>query len=120
MAHGDTDEASREVLERRADLVRATASALGLQSVAVELPHVRIQGQRASYRIHMATAAIHVEPGAYLCIVPAAKLHKATYLPFEQGGDAVGTELISKVLLLANDQQITDPTILAQLPLPSR
>ena len=117
VAHqSDEHGSSSEVLHRRADLVRATVAALGLPTVAVEEPHVRVQGSRASYRIHLATAAIHIESGAYLCIVPSAKQRKSTYLPFEDGGDPISSELVSKVLLLANDQTIDDPTILAQIP----
>jgi hypothetical protein len=51
--------------------------------------------------------------------VPNQKTRKATYLPFEDGGDPISSELVSKVLLLANDKAITDPTILAQIT-PSR
>ena len=66
--------------------------------------------------MHLATAAIHVESGLHLCIVPAVKARKAMYLPFEDDGEPVSSELISKMLLLANDAAISDPTILAQLP----
>jgi|GEM_PF-3480881 len=107
---------SKEVLQRRGDLVRATVAALGLKHVTVDEPHVFVQGSRASYRVHLATAAIYIEGGSYLCIVPAAKQRKTTYLPFEDGGDSISSELISKVLLLANDATIKDTTILAQIP----
>ncbi len=117
VAHqSDEHGSSREVLSHRGDLVRATIAALGLKNVEVDEPHIRVQGSRACYRIHLATAAIHVESGSYLCIVPTPKARKATYLPFEDGGDPVSSELVSKVLLLANDRSITDPTILAQIP----
>jgi hypothetical protein len=117
VAHQSEEQgSSREVLCRRGDLVRATVAALGLQNVEVDEPHVRVQGSRAAYRIHLATAAIHIESGAYLCIVPSTKARKATYLPFEEGGDPISSELVSKVLLLANDKAITDATILAQIP----
>ena len=106
---------SKEVLCRRGDLVRATVAALGLAQVEVEEPYVRVQGSRANYRVHLATAAIHIESGSYLCIVPGAKERKATYLPFEEGGDPISSELVSKTLLLANDMAITDATILAQI-----
>ncbi|MDQ5851503.1 MAG: DUF4132 domain-containing protein, partial [Chloroflexota bacterium] len=121
VAHqSDEHGSSREVLHRRGDLVRATAAALGLAQVEVEEPYVRVHGNLASYRIHLATAAIHIESGAYLCIVPDPKTRKATYLPFEDGGDPVSSELVSKTLMLANDMAITDPTILAQITPPRR
>src|SRR4029079_16433330 len=106
---------SNEVLQRRGDLVRATAAALGLADVRVEEPMVFGRGARAGYRIHLATAAIYLESGQYLCIVPSPKERKATYLPFEDGGEPISSEIVSKVLLLAHDTQITDATILAQI-----
>jgi hypothetical protein len=69
----------------------------------------------ASYRIHLATGAIYLESGQYLCIVSNPKERKAIYLPFEDGGEPVTSEIISKVLLLAHDTGITDTTILAQI-----
>ena len=107
---------SKEVLQQRGDLVRATAAALGLAQVRVEEPLVHVRGSLTSYRIHLATGAIYLESGQYLCIVPNARERKAIYLPFEDGGEPISSELISKVLLLANDTQIADPTILAQIP----
>ncbi len=102
VAHGSAEAgSSREVLQRRGDLVRATVSALGLATVEVDEPHVRVRGTRASYRIHLATAAIHVESGSYLCIVPAPRARKATYLPFEESGEPISTELIGKVTNLS-------------------
>jgi hypothetical protein len=52
----------------------------------------------------------------YLCIVPdqtARKNKEQIYLPFE--GDTLLSIIISKAMLLANDNEITDPTILIQL-----
>jgi hypothetical protein len=107
--------ASKEVLQRRGELVRAMAVALGLAQVRVEEPLVFVRGARAGYRVHLATAAIYLDSGQYLCIVPSPKERKATYLPFEDGGEPISSEIVSKVLLLAHDTQITDATILAQI-----
>lgn len=107
---------SQEVVRQRADLVRATVSALGFEQVRVEEPFVYVRGARSGYRIHLATAAIYLDSGQYLCIVPSPKQRQAIYLPFEDGGEPISSEIISKVLLLANDTAITDTTILAQIP----
>jgi len=116
IAHqSDEHGTSQEVLRQRADLVRATAAALGLAQVHVDEPHVSIRGRLARYRIHLATGAIYLESGQYLCIVSNPKEGKAIYLPFEDGGEPISSEIISKVLLLANDTAITDGTILAQI-----
>jgi Domain of unknown function (DUF4132) len=77
--------------------------------------HVRVRGNRATYKVHLGSANILIEPDdRYLCIVPASNGRtKRIMLPFE--GDEVLTIVLSKVLMLAADDKITDPTILAQL-----
>jgi hypothetical protein len=116
IAHqSDEHGTSQEVLRQRGELVRATAAALGLTQVSVDEPHVFVHGRRAEYRIHLATGAIYLGSGQYLCIVSSSKERKAIYLPFEDGGEPISSEIISKVLLLANDMGIADTTILAQI-----
>jgi hypothetical protein len=58
---------------------------------------------------------ILVEPDdRYLCIVPASSARAKRVLPpFE--GDGLLSLILSKALLLAADDKITDPTILHQL-----
>jgi len=116
IAHqSDEQGTSQEVLRQRGDLVRATAAAMGLAQVHVEEPHVFVRGRLAGYRIHLATGAIYLESGQYLCIVTSPKQRKAIYLPFEDGGEPISSEIVSKVLLLANDTTIADGSILAQI-----
>jgi hypothetical protein len=53
-----------------------------------------------------------------LCIVPASfggAMHRQLFLPFADE-DRMTSVILSKVLLLNEDERITDPTILAQLP----
>jgi len=62
-------------------------------------------------------AAIHIEPGQYLCVVPDrwGKPHPKLFLPFADEHDLKTSEVISKVLLLANDDRIKDASILSQI-----
>jgi hypothetical protein len=77
--------------------------------------YVRVRGNRATYKVHLGSANILIEPDdRYLCIVPASKGRTMRImLPFE--GDEVLTVVLSKVLMLAADSKITDPTILSQI-----
>ncbi|HEY6791260.1 MAG TPA: hypothetical protein VI365_28520, partial [Trebonia sp.] len=53
-----------------------------------------------------------------LCVVPASfggTTHRQLFLPFADE-DRMTSVILSKVLLLNEDEHITDPTILAQLP----
>jgi hypothetical protein len=93
----------------------ATAAAVGLAQMHGDEPHVFVRGRMAGYRIHLATEVIYLESGQYHCIVSSPKRRKAIYLRFEDGGEPISGELVSKVLLLANDTAITDGSILAQI-----
>jgi hypothetical protein len=74
-----------------------------------------VRGQLSTYRIHLGSANILMEPGdTYLCIVPSRSAKRdQVFLPFE---DDRLTLILSKAFLLADDARITDPSIVAQLP----
>ena len=72
-----------------------------------------VRGDRATYKIHLGSGNVMMEPGSrYLCIVPArGPFH--LFLPFE--GDETLTLILSKMFLLADDTRIKDPAIVSQL-----
>ncbi|UOQ74644.1 DUF7737 domain-containing protein [Hymenobacter cellulosilyticus] len=77
-----------------------------------------VRGKRRTYKIHLGSGNILMEPNdQYLCIVPdrSAKTPGAAdvFLPFE--GDAVLSIILSKALLLMDDDKITDETINRQI-----
>ena len=77
-----------------------------------------VKGTRRVYKIHLGSGNILMEPNdQYLCIVPdlSAKILNTSnvFLPFED--DAVLSIILSKALLLMEDDKITDKTILRQL-----
>ena len=90
---------------------------LGLSGVTTEGHFAYVQGKLSRYRVHLGSAAIHIEPGHYLCIVPGrwGQRHNRIFLPFADQGDSKIAEVISKVLLLANDDKIKDESILRQI-----
>jgi hypothetical protein len=102
----------------RGQLLRALIPILGLQrTVQVDGHFLMVKGKRASYRIHLGTGNIHVEPsGRYLCIVPTGRSRAPTYLPYEDT-DGKTEEIIAKILLLVNDDKVTDPAIRKQIDL---
>jgi hypothetical protein len=76
--------------------------------------YLRVRGNLHNYRIHLGSANILIEPhDRYLCIVPMRRpsLGKL-FLPFEDERLAV---ILSKAMLLAADDKITDPSITHQL-----
>ncbi|MBF9219818.1 DUF4132 domain-containing protein [Hymenobacter ruricola] len=77
-----------------------------------------VKGHRHTYKIHLGSGNILMEPNdQYLCIVPDRSGKTLgtgdVFLPFE--GDAVLSIILSKALLLMDDDKITDSTILRQL-----
>ncbi|MCB1608226.1 MAG: DUF4132 domain-containing protein [Xanthomonadales bacterium] len=105
---------SAESMQRRAELVTALMRNIGLDRVRCEGHFAHIQGHLANYRVHLGSATIHIEPGNYLCVVPARDEDEKVYLPFADV-DRKMSEVISKIFLLLDDQSITDKSILAQI-----
>ncbi|WP_447800643.1 DUF4132 domain-containing protein [Pseudomonas kilonensis] len=115
VAHtADDYSTSQETVQRRAELVGELIQGLGLRNVKCEGHFLHITGQRANYRIHLGSAAIHIEPGNYLCIVPAGSSSTEFYLPFADT-DRKMAEVLSKMFLLLDDMNITDSLILEQI-----
>jgi hypothetical protein len=77
-----------------------------------------IRGDRTTYRIHLGSANVLMEPGSrYLCIVHGAATKESPHhlpLPFE--GDHTLSLILSKAFLLADDRKIKDQSILRQFP----
>ncbi|MGW6706082.1 DUF4132 domain-containing protein [Streptomyces sp. NPDC054956] len=106
---GQSAETRRTLLER---LVPRLAIA---GRCTVEGRFLRVEGELRTYRIHLGSGNILMEPNdQYLCIVPSASGGPETgYLPFE--GDRTLAVILSKAMLLADDTAITDPTITSQI-----
>lgn len=82
----------------------------------VEGRFLRVQGDLRSYKIHLGSGNILMEPNdQYLCIVPdrAGRKGDSVFLPFE--GDSLLSVILSKAFLLAEDTKIIDPTIKVQI-----
>jgi hypothetical protein len=77
--------------------------------------YLTVRGHFRTYRIHLGSGNIFMDGNRYLCIVPKAAVHDVgnAFLPFE--GDTMLSIILSKAMILAHDDRITDPTILSQL-----
>ena len=112
---GVDPEASASTVEMRASLLRETVKLLALTNVKIAEPHVHICGKRAEYSVHLGSATTHKLPGGALFIVPVHSQHRGRiFLPFADD-DPKTAEVMSKVLLLARDEEIRDPSILEQI-----
>jgi hypothetical protein len=78
---------------------------------------LRVTGVRGAYKIHLGSGNVLIEPNdRYLCIVPGrpAGGQRAVALPFDD--DRVLSVILSKAIMLAADDRISDPAIVRQLP----
>lgn len=114
-ASGVDPEASESSVEMRSRIVDETAQLLDLRNVEVGGHHVRIKGSLGAYSVHLGSGIVHLIPGNTLFIIPVGAQHRGRiFLPFVDE-DPRTAEIVSKVVLLAQDQQIKDPTIIRQL-----
>lgn len=76
---------------------------------------LKVRGDLRTYRIHLGSGNIQMEPNAeYLCIVPKGRSQASKlFLPLDD--DPVLTVILSKALLLADDSSIDDVSILDQI-----
>jgi hypothetical protein len=112
---GVDPEASASTIEMRAALVRETARLLKLGNIQIETNRVLIAGALNRYSVHLGSGSVHQQPGGQLCIVPVHSQHRGRiFVPFADD-DPRTAEVVSKVVLLAQDDAIKDPTILTQI-----
>jgi hypothetical protein len=112
---GVDPEASASTVEMRGSLLRETCRLLQLENLRIKDSHVLITGKLGDYSVHLRSGTVHRMPGGALCLVPVHSQHRGRlFLPFADD-DPRTAEVISKVLLLARDAEIQDPTILEQL-----
>jgi len=84
---------------------------------SIERNFLKIKGKIRTYKIHIGSTNILMEPNdQYLCIVASRSKDKNIsniFLPFE--GDQGISLILSKAFLLADDDKITDTTIISQI-----
>lgn len=90
------------------------------KNARIEGNFVVVKGKFRTYKINIGSGNILMEPNdQYLCIVPApseaAKVSGKVWLPFD--GDSLLTLVLSKAFLLADDDKITDRSIMSQIRL---
>ncbi|MET7963212.1 DUF4132 domain-containing protein [Micromonospora zamorensis] len=82
--------------------------------VSLSERYLHVRGTIRAYRIHLGSGNILMEPDdAYLCIVAARDRTGRLHLPFDD--DPMLSTILSKAIMLAADDTITDATVLAQL-----
>lgn len=99
---------------RRDALARLLPRTSIADRVSLSERYLHVRGTIRTYRIHLGSGNILMEPDdAYLCIVAARDRNGRLHLPFDD--DPMLSMILSKAIMLAADDTITDATVLGQL-----
>ncbi|MCM1044090.1 MAG: DUF4132 domain-containing protein [Candidatus Gastranaerophilales bacterium] len=114
-AGGVDPETSHSTIEMRRAIVEFNLPLFQLKNVVLKDSHALIHGTRGNYNVHLGSGVVHQEGGAMLNILPVHSQKRGKlFLPFVDE-DPKTAEILSKIVLLAEDQKIKDPFILDQI-----
>ena len=114
-AGGVDPQTSHSTIEMRAALVEFTLPLFKLSNVTIEKSHAHIEGKYGSYTVHLGSGVVHKMGGTMINILPVHSQHRGKlFLPFADE-DPKTAEIITKILFLAQDSKIKDPSILKQI-----
>ena len=112
---GVDPETSHSTIEMRRAIIEFNLPLFGLDNVTLKSSHALIKGSRGNYSVHLGSGVVHREGGAALNILPVHSQSRGKlFLPFVDE-DPKMAEIMSKIVLLAEDTKIKDPSILRQL-----
>ena len=108
---GESAQIRREALERLVPRLRIADRCTLTDRFLV------VRGNLRTYKVHLGSGNILMEPNdEYLCIVPrrGSSKEQQVHLPFEEDGGMLSV-VLSKAFLLAEDDAITDGSIVSQI-----
>ncbi|MBR6364943.1 MAG: DUF4132 domain-containing protein [Lachnospiraceae bacterium] len=117
VAHaGEVDpEMSHSTLEMRRAVAEFTCKSFKLTNVSFTATHAIIKGSREEYSVHLGSGIIHLAGGLMINVLPVHSQRRGRiFLPFVDD-DPKTAEVLSKILLFAEDSKIKDPFILDQI-----
>ncbi|MDE6642173.1 MAG: DUF4132 domain-containing protein, partial [Acetatifactor sp.] len=114
-AGGVDPETSHSTIEMRKAIIEFTLPLFKLKNVRLEGSHAFISGERADYSVHLGSGVVHLQGGPMINVLPVYSQHRGKlFLPFVDD-DPKTSQIISEILLFAEDKKIKDPFILNQL-----
>lgn len=114
-AGGVDPETSHSTMEMRAALVSFTMPLFKVTNVTINGRHALIEGKYGNYTVHLGSGIIHKQGGIMINVLPVHSQHRGRlFLPFADD-DPKTAEIISKILMFADDGKIKDPSILEQI-----
>ncbi len=114
-AGGVDPETSHSTIEMRRAVAACNLSLFRTKNVRLEGNHAIIDGKLGQYTVHLGSGVVHQIGNAMLFVVPVHSQHRGRiFLPFVDD-DPKTAEIMSKILLFAEDGKIKDPNILKQI-----
>ncbi len=108
-------EASLSTIEMRQVIVTGIINMLKLSNATIDGNFVKIKGSLQEYSVHLGSGIVHMMTKGVLNILAVHSQHRGKiFLPFIDE-DPKTAEITTKVLMLANDQKLKDPSILSQI-----
>lgn len=112
-AGGVDPETSHSTIEMRAAILPFVLPMFRITNVKIQGQHAIVDGSLAEYSVHLGSGVVHQVGGAMIPVLPVHSQHRGRiFLPFVDD-DPKTAEIISKVLLFAEDEKIRDPMILS-------
>ncbi len=114
-AGGVDPETSHSTIEMRKAIVECNLTLFQTKNVRLEGSHAIIDGKLGQYTVHLGSGVVHQIGNAMLFVVPVHSQHRGRiFLPFVDD-DPKTAEIMSKILLFAEDTKIKDPNIIRQI-----
>ncbi|WP_347559909.1 DUF4132 domain-containing protein [Clostridium sp. AM58-1XD] len=114
-AGGVDPETSHSTIEMRRAIAECNLELFKIKNVKLEGSHAIIDGKLGQYTVHLGSGVVHQMGNSMLFVVPVHSQHRGRlFLPFIDD-DPKTAEIMSKILLFAEDTKIKDPNILSQI-----
>ena len=112
---GVDPEASHSTVEMRRAIVQFNLPLFKLDNVRLAGAHAHIHGTLGDYTVHLGSGIVQQKAGAMINVLPVHSQHRGRlFLPFLDE-DPKTAEIMSKIILFAEDKKIKDPFILEQI-----
>ena len=112
---GVDPEASHSTIEMRRAIAQFNLPLFKLDNVRLAGAHAHIHGTLGDYTVHLGSGIVQQKAGAMINVLPVHSQHRGRlFLPFLDE-DPKTAEIMSKIILFAEDKKIKDPFILEQI-----
>ncbi|MDZ5473935.1 DUF4132 domain-containing protein [Bacillus sp. 31A1R] len=112
---GVDPEASLTTIEMRTVIVTESLRLMKIMNVILSGNHAIINGKLGEYSVHLGSGNVYKQASGAISIIPVHSQHRGKiFLPF-MDEDPKTAEILSKIVLLAQDTKIKDPYILEQI-----